>query len=295
MNNRSGRTYRKQIGIKALEQEAARIFRRLVEPGSYLAKLGGHLARQDDYGVFVTRNAHKKPVLKLQRDMFAGLVASDWIAGDGKGHWQISPQGKAWLRRRLATNDPYRAQHQIIGTKNIKIDGSSLRNLKVNLAESPLGWLLHRKGPDGKPLLSQEQYDAGERLRADFEKAQMSPRITSDITSPMSSSSKRRGSDAGNGVVLQEAAIAAKQRLFKALDAVGSDISDVLIEVCCYLKGMDEAEKSLSLPQRSGKIVLGIALTRLGQHYGLIARQTAHRYSSASLRHWGDDTYRPEI
>ncbi len=295
MSVNTKRTYRQQVGAKALEQEAARIFRRLAEANSYLARLGGYLNPQDDYGVFVSRNRHKKPVLKLKTGMFAGFKTNDWIDESSDGHWQLSPQGQAWLRRRMAVNDPYRAQHQIIGSKNIKNEHNILRKLTVNLGESPLGWLLHRKGIDGKALLSQAQYEAGERLRCDFEKAQMSPRITSDITIPMISSSGKRSGDAGNGVALQEASMAAKQRFFKALDAVGADLSDVLIEVCCHLKGMDEAEKQLRLPQRSGKIVLQIALTRLGQHYGLITRTTAHQYKSTALRHWGDDSYRPKI
>jgi len=295
MTDHAGRTYGQQISARALEQEAARVFRRLGEAGAYLARLGGHLSKQDEYGLFVTRNKHKKPVMKLNAGIFSGLKARDWIVEGSKGQWQLSAQGQAWLRRRMATNDPYRAQHLLMGTKNIKIEHNSLRKLTVNLGESPLGWLLHRKGTDGKPLLSQEQYEAGERLRTDFEKAQMSPRITSDITVPMTSSSGKRSGDAGNGVAMQEAAIAAKQRFFKALDAVGVDLADVLIEVCCHLKGMDEAEKSLSLPQRSGKIVLQIALTRLGQHYGLIVRETIHRYKSTTIRHWGDETFRPKI
>lgn len=289
------RTYRKQVAAKALEQEAARIFRRLIEARSYLARLGTHLDKRCEYGLFVSRNNHKKPVLKLQADMFEGFVANDWLVESTNGHWHITSQGESWLRRRMATNDPYRAQHQLNGTRNIEIAPNSVRKLTVNLTESPLGWLRHRKSADGTPLLSQQQYDAGERLRGDFEKAQMSPRITSDITAPMTSSSGKRTGDAGNGVAMREAAIAAKQRFFKALDATGADLCDVLIEVCCHLKGMDEAEKHLSLPQRSGKIVLQIALTRLGQHYGIIPHQTTHHYKTTGIRHWGDDNYRPEI
>ena len=289
------RTYRQQVSVKALEQEAARVFRRLNEAGSYIEKLGGYLDKRDEYGVFVTRNKHKKPVLKIQTNMFSGFVINDWLTEIAGNRWQISTQGAAWLRRRMAATDPYRTQHQLGGTKNIEIEPNCTRKLKVNLTESPLGWLLHRKGSDGKSLLSQEQYDAGERLRVDFEKAQMSPSITSDITRPMTSSSSKRRHDAGKSVAMHETAIAAKERFFKALDAVGADLADVLIEVCCHLKGMDEAEKHLHLPQRSGKIVLAIALTRLGHHYGLIPNNTAHTYKSAALRHWGDKTYRPQM
>ncbi len=284
-----------QVAAKALEQEAARIFRRLIEAGSYLARLGTHLDKRYEYGLFVSRNSHKKPVLKLQANMFRGFAANDWLVENTKDHWHISTQGETWLRRRMATNDPYRAQHQLTGTRNIEISPNAMRKLTVNLTESPLGWLRHRKSADGNPLLSQQQYEAGERLRCDFEKARMSPRITSDITAPMTSSSGKRSADAGNSVAMRDAAIAAKQRFFKALDTVGTDLCDVLIEVCCHLKGMDEVEKHLHLPQRSGKIVLQIALTRLGQHYGMIPHQTVHHYKTKDIRHWGDENYRPKI
>jgi hypothetical protein len=46
-----------------------------------------------------------------------------------------------------------------------------------DLKESPLAWLARRKDKDGRPLLSDEEFDAGEKLRADFWFAQMTPRV----------------------------------------------------------------------------------------------------------------------
>ena len=48
----------------------------------------------------------------------------------------------------------------------------AVRTVKVNLAESPLGWLLARG------MITVSQYDAGERLRLDWEQAQLSPAVT---------------------------------------------------------------------------------------------------------------------
>ena len=47
-----------------------------------------------------------------------------------------------------------------------------VRTVTVNVAESPLGWLFARG------LVSQRQFDAGERLRTDWERAQLAPRVT---------------------------------------------------------------------------------------------------------------------
>ena len=50
----------------------------------------------------------------------------------------------------------------------------------VNDAESPLGWLKSRKDRSGRPLITEDQYQAGERLRADYWFAHLSPRVTSN-------------------------------------------------------------------------------------------------------------------
>jgi hypothetical protein len=42
-----------------------------------------------------------------------------------------------------------------------------------------------------------------------------------------------------------------------------------LLRVCCFLEGIESAEKALGWPSRSGKLVLGLALDRLARHYGL--------------------------
>ncbi|MCB1547709.1 MAG: DNA replication protein [Hyphomicrobiaceae bacterium] len=163
-----------------------------------------------------------------------------------------------------------------------------------NPAESPLTWLRRHKSRDGRPLLSEAQYHAGERLRADFWRASMTPRITMSWSATPMSSSGRAGS-AGRGVEFSDAALAAQERVRRALASVGPELAGVLIDVCCHLKGLEQAERSEGWPLRSAKVVLLLALTSLARHYGYIAPETAEAPIARRLRHWATSDYRPGL
>lgn len=164
----------------------------------------------------------------------------------------------------------------------------------VNGSESPLAWLRRRKDKEGNPLISAAQYDAGERLRADFYFAQMTPRTTSSWSGMPVDRGVRRSAP-GAGIDLADSIVAAKQRVYLALCSVGGDLAGILIDVCGHLKGLEQFERGEGLPQRSGKFLLGMALTRLGQHYGLIRREDDREIIGRRLRHWGSDDYRPTL
>ena len=148
------------------------------------------------------------------------------------------------------------------------------RTVSVNLAESPLGWLARRRGRDGRPLISAAQVEAGERLRSDFELAGMTPRLVRGYdASPVSGG--RRSAPASPDPT--SAQIDARRRLQAAVAAAGPGLSDVLIRVCCFLEGLEEAERQLGWPTRSAKVVLSIALDRLADHYAGQKKKGARR------------------
>ena len=91
---------------------------------------------------------------------------------------------------------------------------------------------------------------------------------------------------------MRDATAAAGERVRRALTAVGPELSGVLIDVCCHLKGLETAERAAGWPQRSGKIVLQLALTSLARHYGL-EKLVPERGNSSGVRHWGSEGYRP--
>ena len=137
-------------------------------------------------------------------------------------------------------------------------DARPARSVTVNLAESPLGWLFARG------LVTQRQFDAGERLRADWERAQLSPRITMAWdAAPMANG---RGGAAGTPD-LHGAQIDAKKRFQAAVDAAGPGLADILWRVVCAGEGVRDAETALGWPARAGKLVLTLALDRVAAYY----------------------------
>jgi hypothetical protein len=51
------------------------------------------------------------------------------------------------------------------------------------------------------------------------------------------------------------------------MEALGPGLSDIVFRICCFLEGLETAEKRLGWSARSGKVVLKIALERLAMHY----------------------------
>lgn len=130
------------------------------------------------------------------------------------------------------------------------------RSVTVNLAESPLTWL-HARGH-----LSLVQFAAGEKLRADWEAAQLSSGVTMRWD-PV----RVQGGGAERGLSPSERQLAARQRFDGAVTAAGPGLADILWRVVCAGEGLPAAERALDWPVRSGKLVLRLALDRVAAFY----------------------------
>ncbi len=130
------------------------------------------------------------------------------------------------------------------------------RSVTVNVRESPLSWLYARGH------LSERQYNAGERLRADWERAQLAPSITMSWN-PVRVDGGKRDAE----LTPSERQLAAKRRFDEATAQAGPGLSDILWRVACAGESLPDAEKALSWPARSGKLVLGLALDRVADYY----------------------------
>jgi hypothetical protein len=174
--------------------------------------------------------------------------------------------------------DPFQAQHARLRQGMAELDSGRCA-VAINDGESPLAWLARRKGRDGVALIAPHQLQAGERLRADFTRAALMPRTTSnwDI-------SASRGRGGGAGMNMTEGSVAARQRVRLALEAAGPEFAGLLLDVCCFLKGIEDVERERIWPRSSAKIVLRLGLDRLARHYGYAAQAVGR--VRADIRVW---------
>jgi hypothetical protein len=173
--------------------------------------------------------------------------------------------------------DNFRRQHLELRDHEIATEHGRAGVL-VDELESPLAWLARRRGRDGRALIEPHQLQAGERLRADFTYAHLSPRTTSNWESPI------KAGPAGGAGFMTDVMIAARQRVRQALDGAGPEFAGLLLDVCCFLKRLEDIERERAWPARSAKVVLQLALDVLARHYGYSGE--ARGAGRADLRVW---------
>jgi hypothetical protein len=240
---------------------------------------GGTLESAPEGKALVRQNG--RALLRVSTDAARALRASGLVGKDGR----ISTEGEARLRRGAAGEHAFVAQHLPLGRVRDPEGGA---RLMVDLAESPLGWLARRRDKDGAPLVDAAQLAAGERLRADADRARLPPRVTTSWDAVPAPATRGDGMAA-----FADGALAARDRVNRALAAVGPELGGVLVDVCCFLKGIEALERERGWPARTGRIVLGLALDRLAAHYGL-ARE-ARGPARGRLAGWMADGARPTV
>ncbi len=263
-----------------LDSEARRILRRLCETGAVLAvaeNMEKAVVVRDGEGASSTRTA------VVSSAIAQALALKDWISCANPGRisrYRITSAGRSALSRLLAEQENRARAETETGFAEAQapfMSGGAFsektvddpvserpRRVRYNMSESPLTALARRKDRDGKPFLDDTLVGAGERLREDFELAQMGPRVAQNWDRFLTGGG-RGGFSAGNGV--GNGPSGARERVASALSDLGPGLSDVALRCCCYLEGLETAEKRMGWSARSGKIVLRIALQRLKHHY----------------------------
>lgn len=247
---------------ETMQAEARRILRRLCETGAMLAiaiEMEKAVVVRDGAGGASTRTA------VVDRSIAQAMALKGWIASSGGGRitrYFITGAGRTALEQMMRT-DLENGTPICDDPDADDAHGTHYgRRMRYTLAESPLSALARRREKDGTQFLTDQQVQAGERLREDFELAQMGEKITQNWDRFLTA-----GIDGSPVSFSGSAPSAARARVASALAELGPGLSDVVLRCCCYLEGLETTEKRLGWSARSGKIVLRIALMRLRKHY----------------------------
>lgn len=249
----------------------SRLLRHLSQPGAYAvdSPLGcGRIALYRRGVGGATLGAGYVPATEADTLVAAGFAA--WVTEAGK------------RRLRLAGTEAERPR----ATATMMVDGQA-QQVVLDERESPLLWLHRRLGKDGAPQISAIEFAAGERLRADLTLAQMLPRTTVNWDAGLAAgthAAMRAPAEAS------DSSLAARQRVRLACKRLGPELSGLAIDVCGFLKGLDQVERERKWPARSAKVVLRLALAALVEHYGLSAKPAI-----SADRAWQAADARPSI
>lgn len=252
-----------------LNREAKRILRRLCETGAVLA-----VAAEMENAVVVRENEDATArTAVVGRGIAQATVLKDWIACNSPGRisrYHITATGRSVLNHMLAeaenlaqgfaeSQSVFAGPH--IGEAVVPVKG---RPMRFSIAASPLTALARRRDKTGAPFLDEDLVAADERLREDFELAQMGPQNTANWARFLAGESPETYvTDTG----VKGTPAMARERVVQAIRELGEGLSDVALRCCCFLEGLETAEQQLGWSARSGKIVLRIALMRLSEHY----------------------------
>jgi hypothetical protein len=274
-----------------MEDTTSGIDRVLLAKLMALARRGAFLRKHADGADLICpgRAAASRPVAGMDLSELGQALGAGWIAHAGAERLALTKRGIALVRAaKSATHGESRMGGDAVNAEAV---GRATRP-GVNRDESPLAWLRRRCDKHGRPHISAGEFDAGERLRADFWFAQMTPRVTASWSKSAPSRRQRRGAPYA-GQDLADNVVAARERVRRALAAVGPELAGVLIDVCCHLRSLGQAEQAAGWPQRAGKVILQLALRRLARHYGIEPAVPAS--GAPRIRHWGAAGYRPAV
>lgn len=207
-----------------------------------LARAGATIEAAE--GVYAVRFARgRRPMLKIDEQAFGKLARR--LVPNGAGGWRLAES-----RVRPTAGRPGFVEGEKIV---IEADGRVVAR-RANLGEAPLDWLLRRGH------LTAVEHAAGERLAADAHAAGVIGRLT------MRWDPTPRG---GSRSEPAERALAARQRLGRAMSVLGPDALAILTPICVMQAPLRAVEAMLGLKPRTGKAALRAALQRLTAHYGM--------------------------
>lgn len=244
------------------DAQARQALKALSRSGAVLA-----LARDMEAGVIVrdTETGGPEKLGVVSVSIAETLAVNGWITSQDPSarivRYRISPSGHDAFKILVAKAENAAGAFQ---EAPVTFDhGARVQMARTAPVETPLLTLSRLKDRQGQPFLAPEMVLAGERMREDYEISKLSRYDPPEWSAFVTGAADLPPADAiGTGAALRRTA--------DALRYLGPGLGDVALRCCCFLEGLETAEKKMGWSARSAKIVLRIALQRLARHYATL-------------------------
>ena len=255
-----------------LKREATRLARRMIKGAGHLEQAVSRHATQPHWNLMVVKNRYRRPVETIATDLVEEMCRHSWLmkksgnlAVVGNGASILLGECRDIARSSLTTGNA----NQTVANRSLTDASGRQFWVQINDAECPLNWLMHRRDAKGDAYLSAVQFAAAELLRQDYTLANMEHRVTFQWSDHPDARDLKRRAPADGTFFHSERTVAARRRLQRALDAIGPDMADIAVQICCLSRGIEAAERALGYARRTGRPALLKALDRLANHYRL--------------------------
>ncbi|CAN5252800.1 DUF6456 domain-containing protein [soil metagenome] len=236
--------------------------RLLARPGAWIEDLSGVDGSEGHYALRTGPDRRARVALSLDEAQFRALIVEPGLKRRPGGGWSLRTDP---ARQASGTRDDAKTAGRpgvIEGERLVIGADGRLVGHRANLGESPIAWLARRKDAAGRPWLTPAEVCAGERLRADAERASAGPSLTMRWDAL-----PRAGGGSSATISPGDAALSASRRVEAALNAVSPRVRSMLVHVCIRSSSLQLAEQALGLRRRQGKTLLKQGLDALAEHY----------------------------
>ncbi|HET9229703.1 MAG TPA: DUF6456 domain-containing protein [Vitreimonas sp.] len=243
------------------ERSMARALERLAARNGVLAPERGGAS----YGVIANGDRRRRPLIRLSAAEVRELAAEGALSAAGDGGYVLTEAGRARVaRERAAPMEAYAAQHRPILDRPVMDADGDVRMARGYDVDRVLRRLSLLRDGASRPWLDGAELNAAARLKADWERSEISTARGSDWTAPPKGSAARAGGMDG----LLAAHCDARRRVSDALDRLAAPLRSVVERVVLREEGLEALERAEAWPTRSGKLALKLALAQLAGEYG---------------------------
>lgn len=142
---------------------------------------------------------------------------------------------------------------------------------------------LARPTRDGTSYLQPHHVESAARIRSLFDRSRLQPRVTMHYGP--------RIGGRGTAADISDFAADARKRLELILCAMPHECRGVILDACCFDKGLQDIEEERSWPRRSAKLVLRIGLEESARAFGFSSQTEGPE--GAAMAAWMQPGARP--